>query len=80
MIVPVVPIGNSRGIRLPKTILDSLAIKDKMEMEITDSAIVLTPIQEVPRKGWKDSFAQMHQQDDDILEDIPCGENFEWEW
>ena len=52
MIVSVVSIGNSRGIRLPKMVLESLAIKDKVEMEVTETSIVLKPLQEAPRQGW----------------------------
>lgn len=80
MIVSVVPIGNSRGIRLPKMVLESLAIKDKVEMEVTETSIVLKPLQEAPRQGWQTAFTQMHLQGDDTLEDIPAGEDFEWEW
>ncbi|MEE0133083.1 MAG: AbrB/MazE/SpoVT family DNA-binding domain-containing protein [Treponema sp.] len=80
MIVSVVSIGNSRGIRLPKMVLESLAIKDKVEMEVTETSIVLKPLQEAPRQGWQNAFAQMHLQGDDMLEDIPAGEDFEWEW
>lgn len=80
MIVSVVPIGNSRGIRLPKMVLESLAIKDKVEMEVTETSIVLKPLQETPRQGWQNAFTQMHLHGDDTLEDIPAGEDFEWEW
>lgn len=80
MIVSVVSIGNSRGIRLPKMVLESLAIKDKVEMEVTETSIVLKPLQETPRQGWQEAFTQMHLQGDDTLEDIPTGEDFEWEW
>ncbi|MBO5731513.1 MAG: AbrB/MazE/SpoVT family DNA-binding domain-containing protein [Treponema sp.] len=80
MIVSVVSIGNSRGIRLPKMVLESLAIKDKVEMEVTETSIVLKPLQEAPRQGWQAAFTQMHLQGEDMLEDIPTGEDFEWEW
>ena len=50
MLVPVVPIGNSRGIRFPKVVLDRLLVKDKMEMEVTEKGVLLTPV-ESPRAG-----------------------------
>ena len=80
MVVSVVPIGNSRGIRLPKVVLDSLSIQDEMDMEVTDAGILLTPIRKEPRHGWREAFCAMHQRGDDELEDIPAGEDFEWEW
>jgi len=80
MIVSVVPIGNSRGVRFPKYVLDSLLVKDKMDMEVTERGILLTPVHETPREGWRESLVQMHQHDDDVLEEIPASEGFEWEW
>ena|GEM_PF-2457928 len=52
----------------------------KMDMEITDKAIVLTPVSEEPRKGWAQAFSDMHKNQDDVLEAFPDSEAFEWEW
>lgn len=52
----------------------------KMDMEITDKAIVLTPVSEEPRKGWTQAFSDMHKNQDDVLEAFPDSEAFEWEW
>ena len=49
-------------------------------MEVTETSIVLKPLQEAPRQGWQEAFTQMHLQGEDMLEDIPTGEDFEWEW
>lgn len=51
-----------------------------MDMEITDKAIVLTPVSEEPRKGWAQAFSDMHKNQDDVLEVFPDSEAFEWEW
>ncbi|MGP1510248.1 MAG: hypothetical protein ACTTIU_06905 [Treponema lecithinolyticum] len=51
-----------------------------MDMEITDKAIVLTPVSEEPRKGWTQAFSDMHKNQDDVLEAFPDSEAFEWEW
>ena len=80
MVVPVVPIGNSRGIRFPKFILDKFSIKDKVDMEFTENGILITPVQESPRSGWVDAFCKMHENNEDKLEDIPDSGDFEWEW
>ena len=37
MLVSVVPIGNSKGIRIPKSILKQLNIKEKVELEVHDA-------------------------------------------
>ena len=80
MLVSVIRIGNSKGIRFPKVILERLGIKDKVDMEVTDKGIILSPVAEIPRKGWEEAFCRMHENNEDILEDVPSGEDFEWEW
>lgn len=79
MLVSVVSIGNSRGIRLPKIILDKFKVTDKMNMEVTDKGITLTPVKN-PRRGWDKVFSQMHINKEDSLEEIPDSGAFEWEW
>ncbi|NCQ28242.1 MAG: AbrB/MazE/SpoVT family DNA-binding domain-containing protein, partial [Armatimonadetes bacterium] len=44
MHVNVVPIGNSRGIRLPKRILDQCQITDAVSLEVEDRKIILEPL------------------------------------
>ncbi|HAO49886.1 MAG TPA: MazF family transcriptional regulator, partial [Runella sp.] len=59
-------IGNSRGIRLPKSILEKHSISDKIELVLEQGYIILKPKPE-PRKGWEDAFKQMHERGDDTL-------------
>lgn len=82
MLISVIPIGNSRGIRLPKTLLDQLNIEDKLELEVDNRQIILKPVQNTPRAGWKDAFEAMHTNEDDTLlvSDTRDAEAFEWEW
>ena len=61
----------------PKKVLAGIV---KMDMEITDKAIVLTPVSEEPRKGWAQAFSDMRKNQDDVLEAFPDSEAFEWEW
>lgn len=80
MIIPVVQIGNSKGIRLPKVFLNKFLIKDRIDMNVTDEGILLKPIESSPRKNWKEAFTQMHTSHEDKLYEIPDSEAFEWEW
>ena len=80
MLVPVVPIGNSRGIRFPKLVLDKLNVKDKMDMEVTEKGIFLAPVKDSPRADWEKAFCSMHENREDVLEEIPESGDFEWEW
>ncbi len=66
MQVSVVQIGNSKGIRLSKTILEKYQIADKVELLLENDYIVLKPLTE-PRKNWDEAFAEMHQNGDDKL-------------
>lgn len=78
MEVSIVKIGNSRGFRLSKTILDKYQIKDKVELILEKNQIVIKPITE-PRKGWDLKFKQMHEKGDDklLIEDVFADENME---
>jgi antitoxin MazE len=80
MEIPIINIGNSKGIRLSKAILKQYNITDTLEMILEKGRIILKP-KSVPRKGWEKSFKQMHQVGDDklLIEDVFEEENFE-EW
>ncbi|MFY7787424.1 MAG: AbrB/MazE/SpoVT family DNA-binding domain-containing protein [Thermoflexibacteraceae bacterium] len=66
MQISVVQIGNSKGIRLSKTLLEKYQITDKVELILEDDFIVLKPVV-VPRKNWEEAFAEMHRNGDDTL-------------
>lgn len=66
MQVSVIQVGNSKGIRLSKTLLDKYQITDKVELVLENDFILLKPVAE-PRKNWEESFAEMHRNGDDKL-------------
>ena len=74
MDVSVIKVGNSRGIRLSKTILDRYNIKDTLEVIMEKGYMILKPKTEV-RKGWDDAFRQMHENEDDKLVEIDVFED-----
>jgi antitoxin MazE len=80
MEISVIPIGNSKGIRLTKTVLEKYNITDSVELILEKGYIILKPKQE-PRKGWEKAFKKMHTNGDDklIISDVFQDENFE-EW
>lgn len=80
MELSIIKIGNSKGFRLPKTILERYNISDKIEMILEKGQIVLRPISE-PRKGWDKAFRKMNEEGDDqlLFEDVFEDENFD-EW
>ena len=80
MEISVISIGNSKGIRLSKTVLEKYNIKDKLELIMEEGQIVLKPAS-TPRKDWEESFQQMHENGDDalLIDDVFADETFE-EW
>ena len=80
MDVAVVSIGNSKGIRLSKTLLEKYNITDKVELIMEKDYIILKPVSGL-RSGWESQFKQMQENGDDKLfvNDVFEDENFE-EW
>jgi len=80
MEVSVVKIGNSRGIRFSKTIIERYNIRDAVEMILDKGYIIIKPLAR-PRKGWDKAFIEMHANGDDklFMPDIFEEENLE-EW
>ena len=56
MKVSLIQVGNSRGIRLPKAVLDQCDFTNDAELTVEDGRVVLTPIK-APRAGWAEAFA-----------------------
>lgn len=80
MELSVINIGNSKGIRLSKTILEKYNIQNKIEIILEKGFIILKPKAE-PRKNWEAAFKEMHEKGDDqlLIDDVFEDENFgEW--
>ncbi|WP_292891326.1 AbrB/MazE/SpoVT family DNA-binding domain-containing protein [Nonlabens sp.] len=76
----IIKIGNSKGLRLSKTILEKYNIKDKVELILEKGQIILKPIT-LPRKNWEKEFKKMNENGDDklLMNDVFEDENLE-EW
>ncbi len=80
MEVSVVKIGNSKGIRFSKTILEKYNIKDKVDLILEKGQIIIKPLSK-PRKGWENAFKEMSENNDDdlLFNDVFEDENLnEW--
>ena len=78
----VVPIGNSRGIRIPKVWLEQLGVADEVQMAIQDERLVITRPRH-PRETWAAAFRAMAAAGDDTLLEgtVPTRwEGEEWKW
>ncbi len=82
MLVSIVPIGNSRGIRIPKSILQQLDIDEKVELEVHDKELLIRPMKKKPREHWIQEFKRMHNNGDDtlLIENLKEQDIFSWEW
>jgi antitoxin MazE len=80
MEVSVVKIGNSKGIRLSKTLLEKYKIKDTVDLILEKGHIIIKPLSK-PRKGWDKAFKDINANGDDrlLVNDVFEDENLE-EW
>jgi antitoxin MazE len=77
-----VRIGNSRGIRIPKSLIDECHLGDTVELAVVDGALVVRATS-APRQNWDAAFKQMADASDDLLLDLETPTEFdatEWEW
>jgi antitoxin MazE len=78
----IVRIGNSRGVRLPKPLIEQVGLAEEVDLEVRDGTIVISPRDE-PRRGWAEAAQALAAQDHDQLLDEPLPTVFdreEWEW
>jgi len=66
----IVRIGNSRGIRLPKTLLQEAQLEDEVELQAEPGRILISKTDK-PRAGWADAARHMRERDEDRLLDSP---------
>jgi antitoxin MazE len=78
----VVKIGNSRGIRIPRAVLEQAGLTDEVEMKVEGSRLIIQATRH-PRQGWEEHFAAMAKQgDDQLLDETPSTpwDEEEWTW
>jgi antitoxin MazE len=78
----IIPIGNSKGIRIPKIVLEQCHIEKDAIMEIEKGAIVIKPAKTEPRKDWDTCFKQMKKLKEDnlLISDNVDLDMKDWEW
>jgi len=74
----IVPIGNSRGVRIPKPILEQSGVGEEVEIYVVDRQIVIRGASR-PRQGWDESFRAMAATGDDALLDDEAAADTEWD-
>jgi antitoxin MazE len=78
----IVQIGNSRGVRLPKVLLEEAQLPDEVELEAEPGRIVIRRASR-PRAGWAAAARKMRERNEDRLLDPTTATRFdekEWKW
>ena len=78
MELPIITIGNSKGLRFSKTLLEKYQIDDKVDLVMEEEVLIIKPIKKA-RAGWNEAFQEMHEAGDDqlLIDDVFGDENFE---
>ncbi len=78
----IVKIGNSRGVRLPKLLIEQMGFDNEVEIVVESGQLVLRPVART-RHGWDEQFRAMAKYGDDKLLDVSVSTKWdrsEWEW
>jgi antitoxin MazE len=80
----IVRIGNSRGVRINKALLDQTGLSGEVEITVEAGRLVISAAHRA-RAGWAEAFAAMARRGDDRLVDggQPCSTIWEqdgWQW
>jgi antitoxin MazE len=77
-----VPIGNSRGVRIPKPLLEQAGLEDDVELRLVEGGIMVRGVG-VRRAGWAEAAERVRERGEDGLLDAPVATDFdesEWNW
>jgi antitoxin MazE len=79
-----VKIGNSFGIRIPKSLIQQYDLSNNIEIDPTENGILIKSKKKA-RAGWKEQLTEAiengHNPDDELLEGFTDeGADKEWQW
>ena len=77
-----IQIGNSRGVRLPRAVIEQAGLVDEVLILVRDREVILRPA-EAPRAGWEEALRQHGPPEDADLEFLEIPNRFEdeeWSW
>ncbi|MDH5721048.1 MAG: AbrB/MazE/SpoVT family DNA-binding domain-containing protein [Spirochaetia bacterium] len=77
-----VDIGNSKGVRIPKSFIEKCRLENELDIDIVEDSIVIKKSSPNVRNRWSDSFKEMNKNDDDIslVENLSDKFDNDWEW
>lgn len=77
-----VRIGNSRGVRLPKPLIEEAGLPEDVELRVRAGAIIIAPATG-KRAGWAEAARRLRERGEDRLLEPPTPTRFDtedWEW
>jgi antitoxin MazE len=82
-----VRIGNSKGIRLPSSVIKECSLEYEVDLQVKDGAIIIRSAA-APRTGWSEAFGRAEeksakptaQEFSDIEDAKNDWDESEWEW
>jgi antitoxin MazE len=77
-----VPIGNSRGVRIPKPLLEQAGLEGDVELRVVEGGIMVCGVG-VHRTGWAEAAEKVRERGEDGLIDEPAPTDLdesEWTW
>jgi antitoxin MazE len=78
-----VRIGNSRGIRIPKPLIEQCGLGNTVELRVENDRLVISP-RRGPREGWEEAFraAGSAINDEHLLQTAAPNEfdRKDWKW
>ena len=77
-----IPIGNSRGVRIPKPFIEKCGLEGELEIDIADGAVLIQATRRA-RAGWAEAFEHMAREGDDKLPvhaTVTRWDKEKWEW
>ena len=72
MRLKIVQIGNSAGVRLPKSVIQSCGFEAEVDMVVQDRSVILSAVRDA-RTAWNELFQES-------VRKKPVQEKGEWEW
>jgi antitoxin MazE len=88
----IIQIGNSKGIRIPKLLLEQCGIEGSVDLIIEKNTLILRPAKKLskkkkPREGWAEDFARMAKNGDGTTAELAEWQGFQnqfdeqdWKW
>jgi antitoxin MazE len=80
----IVKIGNSRGIRIPKPLIEETGLGEEVEIQVEGNRLIIVSADR-PRADWATAFRKMAEMGDDVLVDgdvqvRTVWDEDEWAW